>query len=62
MSPKSLNLQKDKRILSTFLKDRKQDEWTRTNNIKFVRITDQEIEQWQKNQSLNQTIEKKITQ
>ena len=59
---KKFKSSKDKMILSTFLKDRKQDKWARTNNVKLVRITNQEIEQWQKNQSLNQTVVKKIVQ
>ena len=53
-------MSKDKKDLSPFLKDYKQDEQARTNNVKLVRITNQEIKQWQKNQSLNLTIAKKI--
>ena len=36
---KKFKSSKDKMILSTFLKDRKQDKWARTNNVKLVRIT-----------------------
>ena len=53
---------KDVRILQTFNKDREQDLWAKTNNVKLLRITDEEIITWQKKKELLEMIQHRINQ
>lgn len=59
---KEFKSSKDKRILRTFLKDREQDAWFETNNMKLVRMTDEEITTWQKTNELQKQILLRVNQ
>jgi hypothetical protein len=59
---KEFKSSKDRRILQTFIKDREQDQWAKTNNIKLFRITDEEITIWQKMNELLKQIQIKLNQ
>jgi hypothetical protein len=53
---KEFKSSKDRRIFQTFKKDREQDLWAKTNNVKLYRITDEEIITWQKMNELPKQI------
>jgi hypothetical protein len=59
---KEFKSSKDERILRTYYKDREQDQWAETNNIKFYRITDEEIKKWQKLNDLRNQILLRLNQ
>jgi len=53
---------KDARILKTYVKDREQDEWAEQSGIRLVRITDEDINTWQKKNELKMMILQRLSQ